>query len=280
MIEHIPHSRPFLGNSETSINHTALHIKSTWWPLTRITGNTGKDRDLNSHKDITTKEDTESIDIGHNKNSESINSLDTMLAFGGSEVDGHLGDLLPNIQANLTVFTKEINSLQLWVEAREGQPVEGLGCIEWELQNLSFMLRAQLTATLAPSEPFGEVIHQYTDTLCTSQKQTNLTNALLQEIAIFNEHDSTKLEEWLTDLETAGDLTYESWTKLAKEKSRGLTHTLVMEAINSETAWDEIKDLLRLKLCNANIYTYTSCFMDIQQWEKESLAACVHQFKS
>ena len=55
---------------------------------------------------------------------------------------------------------------------------------------------------------------------------------------------------------------------------------LVMEAINSEKKWDEIKDLHRLKLCNANIHTYTSCFMDIQQWEKEALAAYVHQFRT
>ena len=53
-----------------------------------------------------------------------------------------------------------------------------------------------------------------------------------------------------------------------------------MEAINSEKTWDEIKDLLRFKLCNANIHTYTSHFMDKQQWEKESLAACVHKFKT
>ena len=52
-----------------------------------------------------------------------------------------------------------------------------------------------------------------------------------------------------------------------------------MEAINSERTWDEIKDLLRLKLCNANIHTYTSHFMDIQWWEKKSLAAYVHQFR-
>ena len=52
-----------------------------------------------------------------------------------------------------------------------------------------------------------------------------------------------------------------------------------MEAINSEKTWDEINDLLRLKLCNANIHTYTSHFMDIQQVEKESLAAYIHQFK-
>ena len=28
------------------------------------------------------------------------------------------------------------------------------------------------------------------------------------------------------------------------------------------------------------VHTYTSHFMDIQQWKKESLAAYVHQFKS
>ena len=53
-----------------------------------------------------------------------------------------------------------------------------------------------------------------------------------------------------------------------------------MEAINSEKSWEEIKNLLRLKLCNANIHTYTSLFMDIQQWEKESLAAYIHWFKT
>ena len=53
-----------------------------------------------------------------------------------------------------------------------------------------------------------------------------------------------------------------------------------MEAINSEKTWDEIKDLLRLKLCNASIHTYTLGFMDIQQWENESLAAYAHQFRT
>ena len=40
------------------------------------------------------------------------------------------------------------------------------------------------------------------------------------------------------------------------------------------------KTYLRLKLCNANIHTYTLHFMDIQQWEKESLAAFVHWFET
>ena len=64
--------------------------------------------------------------------------------------------------------------------------------------------------------------------------------------AFFNQHDSTKLEERLTDIETAADLTNESQAKLAKAKSRGLACTLVIEAINSEKTWDKIKELLRL----------------------------------
>ena len=74
------------------------------------TGHKGKDRDLNYHVDITTKEDTGGIDIGPDNNIESINSSDTRLAFGGSEVDGHLSDLLHSSQANLTVLTRETNS--------------------------------------------------------------------------------------------------------------------------------------------------------------------------
>ena len=46
------------------------------------------------------------------------------------------------------------------------------------------------------------------------------------------------------DIETTVDLTNESQAKLAKAESRGLTHTLVMEAINSDKSWEEIKDLL------------------------------------
>ena len=69
-------------------------------------------------------------------------------------------------------------------------------------------------------------------------------NSLLQVIAIFNEHDSTKLKDWLTDIEMAADLTSESRSKLVKAKSRGLTCTLVTEAITSNKSGDEIKDLL------------------------------------
>ena len=65
------------------------------------------------------------------------------------------------------------------MEAREDQPAEGLDCIEWELQNLSLMAQPQPASTPTPAESFREVIHQYTNTLCTTQKQMNLTSLLL-----------------------------------------------------------------------------------------------------
>ena len=46
------------------------------------------------------------------------------------------------------------------------------------------------------------------------------------------------------DIETGADLTSESRAKLTKVKLRGLTHTLVTEAINLDKSWDGIKYLL------------------------------------
>ena len=66
---------------------------------------------------------------------------------------------------------REINDLHQSVEAGEGQPAKTLDCIEHKLQNLSIALHPQPPST--PTEPFGEVIQQYTDTLCTTQEQSN-----------------------------------------------------------------------------------------------------------
>ena len=74
--------------------------------------------------------------------------------------------------------------------------METLDCIEHELQKLSIILHPS-----APTEPLGEVIRHYTNTLCSAQKQTNLTTSLLQDIPVFNEHDTAHLEDWLVDTE-------------------------------------------------------------------------------
>ena len=55
-------------------------------------------------------------------------------------------------------------------------------------------------------------------------------------------------------METTADLTSESRTKLAQAKSKGLSCMLISEALNSDKSWDEIKDLLHLKLCNLDIH--------------------------
>ena len=54
---------------------------------------------------------------------------------------------------------------------------------------------------------------------------------------------------------------------------------LISEALTLHKTWEEIKDSLQLKICNSNIHTSVSHFMDIQQKEKECLAAYTHHFK-
>ena len=64
-----------------------------------------------------------------------------------------------------------------------------------------------------PTEPIGGVLNKYTNTLCTTQKKTSLESSLLQDIPILNGNDSSQLGDWLTDIETASELTGESRTK-------------------------------------------------------------------
>ena len=172
-------------------------------------------------------EDTETK--GLDNDNESISSSDTTIALGGPEAEGHPNELILSKQAKLTALMRDINDLHQWLKPGEGQPVESLDHMKWELQNLSLALQPQPSPAPTPTEPFQEVIHQYTDTMCTRKKQANLTYSLLQDIAVFNEYESTKLEDWLMDKETAADLTNESWAKLAKARLRGLTHTLVID---------------------------------------------------
>ena len=135
----------------------------------------------------------------------------------------------------------------------------------------------QLTITLhPPSEPIEEVLDKYTDILCNAQKKTSLESSFLQDIPTVNGQDSSQLEDWLTYIETASELTGESRTKLAQAKSRGLVRTLISEALTAQKTWEEIKDSLCLKISNADIHTSISHFMDIKQTDKESLAAYVH----
>ena len=101
----------------------------------------------------------------------------------------------------------------------------------------------------------------------------------MQDIPILNGQDSSQLEDWLTDIETALELTGKGRTRLAQAKSRGLVRTLITKVIIAQKSWEEIKDSLHLKISNADIHPSISQFLDIQQTDKESLATYVHRFK-
>ena len=120
------------------------------------------------------------------------------------------------------------------------------------------------------------MLDRYTETLCTAQKKTSLESSLLQDIPILNGQDSSQLEDWLTDIETASELTSKSRTKLAQAKSRGLVRTLITEALIAQKSWDEIKDSLHLKyqmqtftLQLANLWTYSK--LTKNHWQHMSI---------
>ena len=166
----------------------------------------------------------------------------------------------------------ETEHLKQVIEDRDNDPRESIHELEQRLN--------RLTLTLCCSDdPIENVLDKYTETLCTAQKKTSLESSLLQDILTLNGQDSSQLEDWLTDIETASELTGESRTKIAQAKSKGLVRTLISEALTTQKNWEEIKDSLQLKISNADIHTSISHFMDIQQTDRESLATYVHRFK-
>ena len=162
--------------------------------------------------------------------------------------------------------------LKQFVEDRDNEPRDAIHGLEQRLNDLTLTLHH-------PDTPIENVLDRYTETLCTAQKKTSLESSLLQDIPILNGQDSSQLEDWLTDIETASELTGKSRTKLAQAKSRGLVRTLISKALTAQKSWEEIKDSLHLKISNVDIHTSISQFMDIQQTDKESLATYVHRFK-
>ena len=161
--------------------------------------------------------------------------------------------------------------IRQFVEEKCNEPREAIHEIEQRLNDLTLALHHQ-------NAPLENVLDGYTETLCTAQKKTSLESSLLQDIPILNGQDSSQLKDWLTDIETASELTGKGRTKLAQAKSRGLVRTLITEMLIAQKSWEEIKDSLHLKISNADIHTSISRFMDIQQHDKESLATYVHRF--
>ena len=195
----------------------------------------------------------------------SMENLDTQDVDNASEDESQN----ENIIQNLLCETAHLRQL---VEDRDNEPREAIHDLEQRLN--------KLTLTLCHLDiPNENVLHRYTETLCTAQKKTSLESSLLQDIPILNGQDSSQLEDWLTDVKTASELTGKSRTKLAQAKSRGLVRTLISKAFTAQKNWEELRDSLCLKISNADIHTSISHFMDIQQTDKESLGTYVHRFK-
>ena len=108
-------------------------------------------------------------------NNDSTHSSDATVALGGPEAVGHSEDPVYNNQDRLTALMREINDLHQRLTAGEGQPAKTLDCIQCELQTQSIAIHQPQPP--APAEPLREVIQQYMDTLCSTQKQSNLTNS-------------------------------------------------------------------------------------------------------
>ena len=106
---------------------------------------------------------------------------------------------------------KKTASIKQFVEERHNEPREAIHDLEQRLNELTLALCCQNT-------PIENVLDRYTETLCTAQKKTSLESSLLQDIPILNGQDSSQLEDWLMDIETASELTGKSRTKLAQAK--------------------------------------------------------------
>ena len=106
----------------------------------------------------------------------------------------------------ITQLIHETEWLRQAIEDRDNDPRDAIHQLEQRLNRLTLTLHS-------PSEPIEDELDKYTETLCTAQKKTSLESSFLQEIPTLNGQDSSQLEDWLTDIETASELTGGSRTK-------------------------------------------------------------------
>ena len=189
---------------------TATHNRGAGHPL---------DRGINLNA-----EDPEATDIDN----EITHSSDATVALGGPKAEGHPEDPVYSNHDKLMALTREINDSMSRAWRSTTSREFGLQRM-WNAKSLNSTSSTTSTHTYWTLRRSDTPIHKH----CVYYTKRNKHNQLITTgYSCFNEYDSTKLEEWLTGIETAADLTNESWAKLAKAKSRGLTCLLVTEAIN------------------------------------------------
>ena len=90
----------------------------------------------------------------------------------------------------------EIEQLCQIIKTNDSDPRDAINHLEHKLNELVFTF-----CTNAPTEPIGEVLSKYTNTLCNAQKKMSLERSLLQDITVLDGNDSSQLEDWFTDIE-------------------------------------------------------------------------------
>ena len=108
----------------------------------------------------------------------------------------------------------------------------------------------------------------------SSNRRHQLSILVLNDIDTFDGKQGHKLDDWLADIENVAAIIEEDEVVVAKGKARGLARDLIRE--HESQPWHHIKEQLCNCLNNANIHTYTSRFMEIQQKDSETLTAYIH----
>ena len=85
---------------------------------------------------------------------------------------------------SLQHLTCKMEWLRQTVEDKDNDPWNAIKYLEQKLNQLAITL-------CPPTEPIGEVLNKYTDTLCNARKKTSLESSLLQDIPILNGNDSS-----------------------------------------------------------------------------------------
>ena len=104
----------------------------------------------------------------------------------------------------------------------QSTPIEELSQLPNKPQHLSMVLQPTPQCS---EEPVQKTMQAYTDTLPATQRESNLTTTMLQDIPTFDGQYSSMLEDWFMDIETTASILAESQTCLAKSTHSSVGHS-------------------------------------------------------
>ena len=84
-----------------------------------------------------------------------------------------LENIEPDHRAGLRNLTCEIEQLQQTIKTNHNDPMDAISHLECKCNQLALTLCPPM-----PVEPIGEVLHKYTNTLCSAQKKTSFCKLL------------------------------------------------------------------------------------------------------